>query len=298
MAGTGTASSQQEVLNQLMASREGLTLDEISASLGLSRTAINQHLMVLEREGHVRRAAPRKTGGRPLNVYVLTEEGINLFPKQYSWFSKLLFQTLPTAGTLICTVVGSLTRVQVEAGAFASPWIDTAGTTVTRAATNLSIPGTFLRANDFGVMQLVIPGASGQVGVVFDSWMNSSNYTSILAPATTTFSYRKLIGGVSIVATDTYTHTTNTPFLYQAYQSSVYGMGIRVRQYSGGVWGAWSAWATKDDADGRLDAPIAATVQTGARNNTNHFAGNYPGVLSVLHNDPRAELERIGALIS
>jgi predicted ArsR family transcriptional regulator len=94
MAGTGTASSQQEVLNQLMASREGLTLDEISASLGLSRTAINQHLMVLEREGHVRRAAPRKTGGRPLNVYVLTEEGINLFPKQYSWFSKLLFQTL------------------------------------------------------------------------------------------------------------------------------------------------------------------------------------------------------------
>ncbi len=90
----GTPSSQQEVLNRLMSSREGLTLDEISASLGLSRTAINQHLMVLEREGHVRRAAPRKTGGRPLNVYVLTEEGINLFPKQYSWFSKLLFQTL------------------------------------------------------------------------------------------------------------------------------------------------------------------------------------------------------------
>ena len=90
----GTPSSQQEVLNRLMVSREGLTLEEISASLGLSRTAINQHLMVLEREGHVRRAAPRKTGGRPLNVYVLTEEGINLFPKQYSWFSKLLFQTL------------------------------------------------------------------------------------------------------------------------------------------------------------------------------------------------------------
>ena len=89
-----TGSSQQEVLNQLMERKSGVTLDELVASVGLSRTAVNQHLMVLEREGYVRKAAQRKTGGRPQNVYVLTEEGTNLFPKQYSWFSKLLIQTL------------------------------------------------------------------------------------------------------------------------------------------------------------------------------------------------------------
>ena len=50
--------------------------------------------MALERDGYVSKTAPRKTGGRPQNVYVLTEEGTNLFPKQYSWFSKLLIQTL------------------------------------------------------------------------------------------------------------------------------------------------------------------------------------------------------------
>jgi DeoR family suf operon transcriptional repressor len=89
-----TGSSQQEVLNQLMERKSGTTLEELMAALGLSRTAVNQHLMVLEREGYVQKAAPRKTGGRPQNVYVLTEVGTNTFPKQYSWFSKLLMQTL------------------------------------------------------------------------------------------------------------------------------------------------------------------------------------------------------------
>src|ERR1700761_4509036 len=88
-----TGSSQQEILNQLMEHKAGATLDELVAAVGLSRTAVNQHLMVLEKDGHVSKGAPRKTGGRPLNVYVLTEQGLNAFPKQYSWFSKLLIQT-------------------------------------------------------------------------------------------------------------------------------------------------------------------------------------------------------------
>ena len=86
--------SQQAVLNELLEHKAGVTLDELAASVGLSRTAVNQHLIALEREGYVRKASPRKTGGRPLHVYVLTEQGANRFPKQYSWFSKLLIRTL------------------------------------------------------------------------------------------------------------------------------------------------------------------------------------------------------------
>jgi DeoR family transcriptional regulator, suf operon transcriptional repressor len=90
-----TGSSQQEVVNQLMERKAGATLDELVAAVGLSRTAVNQHLMALEREGYVRKGVPRRTGRRPQNVYVLTEQGTNsLFPKQYSWFSRLMFQTL------------------------------------------------------------------------------------------------------------------------------------------------------------------------------------------------------------
>jgi DeoR family transcriptional regulator, suf operon transcriptional repressor len=92
MAISGT--SQRDVLTQLLERRAGATLGELVASIGLSRTAVNQHLVALEREGYVRKAAPRKTGGRPQHIYVLTEDGINLFPKKYSWFSKLLIQTL------------------------------------------------------------------------------------------------------------------------------------------------------------------------------------------------------------
>jgi predicted ArsR family transcriptional regulator len=91
---TNPGNSQQAVLNELLEHKAGVTLDELAASVGLSRTAVNQHLIALEREGYVRKASPRKTGGRPLHVYVLTEQGANRFPKQYSWFSKLLIRTL------------------------------------------------------------------------------------------------------------------------------------------------------------------------------------------------------------
>jgi predicted ArsR family transcriptional regulator len=86
--------SQQQVLQQLLERKLGATVDELVASVGLSRTAVNQHLIALERDGFIEKAAPRKTAGRPQQIYVLTEAGTNLFPKQYSWFSKLLIQTL------------------------------------------------------------------------------------------------------------------------------------------------------------------------------------------------------------
>lgn len=86
--------SRRQVLTQLLEHKSGATVDEVITSVGLSRTAVNQHLMVLEREGYVRKAASRRTGGRPGRVYVLTEDGTNLFPKKYAWFSRLLIQTL------------------------------------------------------------------------------------------------------------------------------------------------------------------------------------------------------------
>jgi DeoR family suf operon transcriptional repressor len=87
--------SQQEVLNQLLEHKSGATLDELTQAVGLSRTAVNQHLTSLEQDGYISKATPRKTGGRPQHVYVLTQTGANLFfPKQYSWFSKMLIETL------------------------------------------------------------------------------------------------------------------------------------------------------------------------------------------------------------
>lgn len=68
--------------------------DEIADSLGVSRPAIRQHLLALERHGYVERGERITTGGRPGQTYRLTQSGNDLFPKQYSWFSEVMLDAL------------------------------------------------------------------------------------------------------------------------------------------------------------------------------------------------------------
>ncbi len=85
---------QQALLQLLLEHKTGLSMDELAQALEVSKAAVHQHLLTLERSGYVRQAEPRKTGGRPCQVYTLTERGIHLFTKQYAWFSKLLLKRL------------------------------------------------------------------------------------------------------------------------------------------------------------------------------------------------------------
>lgn len=85
---------QLQILNLLIKHREGMSLNDIATELDISRTAVQQHFASLERDGFVRQGSQQKTAGRPARYYQLTETGINLFPKQYSWFSELLLNSL------------------------------------------------------------------------------------------------------------------------------------------------------------------------------------------------------------
>ncbi len=85
---------QQRLLNLLLENKSGMTMDELSRALGVSKPAVHQHLTALERDGYVARHALVKTGGRPSHVYVLSERGIHLFPKHYAWFSQLLLEQM------------------------------------------------------------------------------------------------------------------------------------------------------------------------------------------------------------
>src|SRR5690606_13273423 len=82
--------SQRQFLALLLDSDSGLTVDDLSSETGLSRSAVNQHLAALERDGYVQKSLAKSTGGRPGHVYALSEVGKNLCPKQYSWFSRAL----------------------------------------------------------------------------------------------------------------------------------------------------------------------------------------------------------------
>lgn len=78
----------------LLNSETGMSLDELSRQLQISRTAVKQHLVELEKLQWVREAALNSTKGRPARSYNLTEQGINRFPKQYAWFCNLLLSEL------------------------------------------------------------------------------------------------------------------------------------------------------------------------------------------------------------
>ena len=87
-------SRQRQLLELLLEHKAGLCIDEIAKALNISRNAVQQHISVLESEGYLQVGVLHKTGGRPVRRYVLTEAGINSFPKQYAWFSKLMLTDL------------------------------------------------------------------------------------------------------------------------------------------------------------------------------------------------------------
>jgi DeoR family transcriptional regulator, suf operon transcriptional repressor len=85
---------QHQILKLLLENKAGLSIDEIATALNISRNAVQQHFTALERDGYIQTGVLNKTAGRPVRSFVLTEAGINSFPKQYAWFSELMLTDL------------------------------------------------------------------------------------------------------------------------------------------------------------------------------------------------------------
>ena len=90
----GSRQRQRQLLELLLEHKEGLCINDIAKTLSISRNAVQQHISALELEGYLQAGELNKTAGRPVRSYVLTEAGINSFPKQYAWFSKLMLTDL------------------------------------------------------------------------------------------------------------------------------------------------------------------------------------------------------------
>ena len=85
---------QQDLLNLLLKKKSGLTVDELSKQLEITRNAVRQHLSALESDGLITQGVTRPSGGRPEQLYVLTEAGKELFPRHYAWFAQLIFESI------------------------------------------------------------------------------------------------------------------------------------------------------------------------------------------------------------
>lgn len=86
----GLGRTQQDLLSALLYCPAGMSIDEIAGHLGVTRTAVRQHLAALEREGLIQRGATRPTGRRPEQLHQLSARGRELFPKQYQLLGDLL----------------------------------------------------------------------------------------------------------------------------------------------------------------------------------------------------------------
>jgi predicted ArsR family transcriptional regulator len=84
---------RQAIMRLLLAQKDGLTIDQVAARLGITRTAVREHLAGLERDRLVSLAGARaSTRGRPSRPYVLTAARHAHFPKHYDVMARLLLE--------------------------------------------------------------------------------------------------------------------------------------------------------------------------------------------------------------
>lgn len=85
---------QKELLKLLLKNKAGMTADELSAQLSITRNAVRQHLASLENDGLLKKGQTRASGGRPEQLYLLTDKGNECFTRHYAWFAQLLVESL------------------------------------------------------------------------------------------------------------------------------------------------------------------------------------------------------------
>ncbi len=95
--------TQNRLLHILMRHREPASIDFLAGELGVTKTAVRQHITNLERDGYIERqtlsGAKGKTAqrGRPQYAYALSESGGELFTRHYALFSERLIMQMKAA---------------------------------------------------------------------------------------------------------------------------------------------------------------------------------------------------------
>jgi predicted ArsR family transcriptional regulator len=85
---------RRQLMRHLLRNKRGATIDELARAVGVTRTAVRQHLASLMRDGLVLAGETRPTGGRPERLFVLSPAGREEFPRRYSWFAQLLIEAI------------------------------------------------------------------------------------------------------------------------------------------------------------------------------------------------------------
>lgn len=139
---------QKQLLELLLQVKSGLTVDELSRGLNITRNAVRQHLAALVSDGLIAEGPTRPSGGRPLRLYALTEKGKEVFPRRYSWLAQLVIEAMKrehgTEGLRErLAAIGSSIAAQLRSQ---SPGLETRGQKVAKLAAVMEQLGYNARA--------------------------------------------------------------------------------------------------------------------------------------------------------
>jgi predicted ArsR family transcriptional regulator len=90
----GLHKNQRKILNYLLEHKDGATLEELASHLEITKTAVKEHLLKVEHMGYLSYVDSKGSVGRPKRRYLLSQDGMDAFPKQYSWLSNSLLEHL------------------------------------------------------------------------------------------------------------------------------------------------------------------------------------------------------------
>lgn len=86
--------NQKKILDFLLEHPDGATLDDIASHLEMTKSAAKEHLLKVEALGYIVYKDTKGPVGRPRRRYLLSPDGHEAFPKQYSWLSNILLEVL------------------------------------------------------------------------------------------------------------------------------------------------------------------------------------------------------------
>jgi predicted ArsR family transcriptional regulator len=86
--------NQRRILDFLLNHPDGATLEELASHLGITKTAVKEHIIKIETLGYITYVDSKGSVGRPKRRYLLSPEGHEAFPRQYSWLSNVLLELL------------------------------------------------------------------------------------------------------------------------------------------------------------------------------------------------------------
>jgi len=91
--------STRKVILTMLKTNGALAVSEMAKQLGITEMAVRRHLNTMERDGLIEAKLVRQAMGRPTNLYSLTENADDLFPKKYHHLTlDLLSELVADAG--------------------------------------------------------------------------------------------------------------------------------------------------------------------------------------------------------